>query len=77
VVNFDAAGQALRIDLQGASSIGGSARGQVLTGQPTDINTVENPTKIVPRPFTINNTGKSFTHTFAPHSVSVFRLKTR
>ena len=77
VVNFDAAAQSVQIDLQGVASIGGSARGQVLAGQPADINSVENPAKIVPQPITINNMGKSFRYTFAPHSVSVFRLKTR
>ena len=77
IVNFDDAPQSVRIDLQGVSKIGGSARGEILAGQPGDINTVDNPTNIFPKPFTINDVEKSFTYTFAPHSVSVFRLKTR
>ncbi|MES2459996.1 MAG: alpha-L-arabinofuranosidase C-terminal domain-containing protein [Armatimonadota bacterium] len=77
VVNFDGTPQSVQIELQGASSVNGRALGQVLTGKPTDINSVENPTKIVPQAVTITNVGKNFTHSFAPHSVTVVRLKTR
>lgn len=77
VVNFDTAGQPVQFNLQGAATIRGEAKGSILSGQPQDINSVANPTKVAPQPFTINNAGKSFTYTFPPHSVSVFRLKTR
>jgi alpha-L-arabinofuranosidase len=77
VVNFAETGQPVQIDLQGVASVGATAQGQVLSGQPTDINTVENPKKVFPKPLTIRNAGKSFTYTFPAHSVSVFRVKTR
>lgn len=77
VVNFDDAPQAVQIDVQGIGSVDKNASGQVLSGQPDDINDVNNPTRIVPQSFRITNAGKTFTHTFLPHSVSVLRLKAK
>ena len=77
VVNTAADPQPLGIDLQGVSNIGKTATGQVLAGQPGDVNTIDDPMKIAPKPITIKNAGKTFTQEFPPHSVSVIRLKTR
>ena len=48
-----------------------------LSGELTDINDIENPTKIVPHQVKITDAGNDFLHEFGPHSVTVIRLKTR
>jgi alpha-N-arabinofuranosidase len=77
LVNVQATPQALRIAIQGAPTIKKDATGEVLTGALTDVNTVAEPTKIVPKPITIHDAGTAFTHELPAHSVSVIRLKTR
>jgi alpha-N-arabinofuranosidase len=77
LVNVQAAAQALRIDLQGVSSVKKDAAGEMLTGELTAVNTVAEPKKVVPKPITIANAGTSFMHELPAHSVSMIRLKTR
>jgi alpha-N-arabinofuranosidase len=77
LVNIEGTAQPLQIDLRGAATVKKEASGEMITGQLGDVNTLAEPTKVVPRPFTIRNAGPSFTHELPAHSVSVIRLKTR
>lgn len=77
VVNTAADSQPLQIDLRGVPTVGRTATGQVLAGQPQDVNTIDAPEKVAPKLVIIKNAGKTFTHEFPAHSVSVIRLKTR
>lgn len=77
LVNVQETPQPLQIDLKGVLNIKKDATGEVMTGALADINTVAEPTKVVPKPMTITNAGTSFAHDLPAHSVSVIRLKTR
>jgi alpha-L-arabinofuranosidase len=75
VVNVFGADQTLAVELLGAP-IRPVATGEVLTGEPGDVNTVEDPFHIVPRRFVITDASPRWTHTFPGHSVTVLRFKT-
>lgn len=77
LVNIEETAQPLQIDLRGAGTVKKEAAGEMITGELGDINTVAQPMKVVPKPFTIRNAASSFTHELPAHSVSVIRLKTR
>ncbi|HVT87234.1 MAG TPA: alpha-L-arabinofuranosidase C-terminal domain-containing protein [Tepidisphaeraceae bacterium] len=77
LVNFQKAPQQVTIDLQGVARVQRNATVEVLTGNPDDINTVAEPTKIAPKKTTIDNVGRKFIHELPPYSVTVLRLKTR
>jgi hypothetical protein len=77
LVNVQSMPQHLQIEIQGASTVKKTASGEVLTGDPAAMNTVAEPSKVVPRPITIENAGASFPLELPAHSVSVIRLKTR
>ncbi|BCM93670.1 extracellular exo-alpha-L-arabinofuranosidase [Abditibacteriota bacterium] len=77
IVNVGEAPHAVQIDLQGAGRVNKTAMGQFLVGAPGDVNTIEQPTKIVPQTLTLKAVGQKFTHEFPANSVSVFRIKTR
>jgi alpha-L-arabinofuranosidase len=76
-VNIQSKPQPLQIDIQGVQSIRKEAAGEVITGEPGDINTVMEPMKTVPRPIAIKDAGTRFSHELPARSVSVIRLKTR
>ena len=77
VVNAAATPETVRFSVEGVGGIAAAAGGQVLVGQPDDVNTVAAPTKVSPQPLAITDAGKNFTHEFPAHSVSVFRLVPR
>jgi alpha-L-arabinofuranosidase len=77
VVNTSDAPQQLDIDLAGAKTILKDATADVLTGQLTDVNTVNAPEKVIPHRVAITDAGTDFIHEFAARSVNVIRLKTR
>ena len=77
VVNVAAQPQTLTVDLPGVKNVGGTATGQVLTGEPGDINTVAAPEKVAPQAITLTGVSRSFAHEFPAHSVTVLRLKAR
>ncbi len=76
-VNFSPNAQAMKINLDGAQGIGKTAIAQVLTGLPTDQNSIENPFKVAPQSVTLNNVGPTFIHEFPAYSVTVVRFKAR
>jgi alpha-L-arabinofuranosidase len=77
LVNAANSAQAVNLTLEGVSKVEPQADGQILTGNPADQNSIEDPTRIAPQPISISNAGKSFIYTAAPSSVSVIRLRTK
>lgn len=77
VVNTTAAPQSLQIDMPGAQSVGKSATALVLSGQPQDVNSLDDPEKVAPRSIPITDAAGAFIHQFPGYSVSVIRLKVR
>ncbi len=77
VINFGADAQPLQINLVGVKSVEKTGTAEVLAGQPSDVNTLEAPTKIAPKTGIITGAGKTFPYTFPPYSVSVLRVKAR
>ena len=78
VVNVMPKAQTAKIKLQGAGEIDGPARLIVLaSANAADENSLECPTKVVPKTQTLAIPGLSFSHTFPANSVSVLRVKTK
>jgi alpha-N-arabinofuranosidase len=77
LVNVQAQPQTINIDLKGVQSIDPKASGEVLTAELGAMNSVTEPTKVAPKPFTITNAGATFRHELPAHSVTVIRLKTK
>jgi alpha-L-arabinofuranosidase len=75
VVNADGTGRPVNIKLDGAKNVAPQASVEVLSGQPRDVNTLENPTKVAPQQSTIENAAASFTHELPAYSVNVIRFK--
>ena len=77
VVNDGADPQPLELNLQGVGSVANYAKVQVLTGQPRDVNSIEEPTKVAPVEADITDAGTTFVHEFPPYSVTVMRLSAK
>lgn len=74
VVNIFGVDQNITVELKGAQ-VKKVATGQVMTGLPTDVNSVEFPFNIVPKDFIVTDASSSWNHTFPGHSISVIRFK--
>jgi alpha-N-arabinofuranosidase len=77
LVNIQASAQPIAIDLQGAGNVNATATGEVLAGDPNQLNSVTNPTNIAPKPVTLNNVAAKFTYNAPAHSLTVLRVKTK
>jgi alpha-L-arabinofuranosidase len=77
VVNAGETPQQVEIALRGAKDVAKEARLSVMSGEPGDVNTVADPTKVAPKDSTISNAAANFTHEFPANSVSVIRLKAK
>jgi alpha-L-arabinofuranosidase len=77
IVNIAAAPQTMQINLRGVKHVDARAAVQVLSGKLSDVNTIDNPTKITPQEADIDDAARTFTHEFPAYSVSVIRLRTR
>jgi alpha-L-arabinofuranosidase len=76
VVNVAAEPQEAEIKLTGASRINGPATVIELTSEnPTDENTLDNPTKVVPKTRSVAVSQPVFRHAFPGNSLTVLRLK--
>lgn len=73
VVNVSSAPQKLQLNVDGIGAL--TAQGNVLTGQPNDVNSVEQPEKVAPQPLKVTGSGGEFVQEFPAYSVSVMRLK--
>lgn len=77
VVNASANPLETQIDLSGAKNLAGTATGLVLTSdEPSDENSIDEPTKISPKAETISLTGANLTRTFPGNSFTVLRIAT-
>jgi alpha-L-arabinofuranosidase len=77
VVNPGAATRA-EINLQGAGNLGSTARMCVLSGaDPAGENSLDEPQRIAPVTSELEIGGAWFNHTFAPHSMTVLRIKAK
>ncbi|MBN1892968.1 hypothetical protein JW906_00655 [bacterium] len=74
VVNVFDVDQTLTVELKGAP-VHSVATGEVMVGEPGDINTVEDPFHTVPQRFIVTDAGPEWTHTFPGHSITVIRFK--
>jgi len=75
-VNPTAAPLNVRIELAGITGLGSEGRQLLLTGSPTDTNTLANPEKIIPVESALTGLSRGFEHTFPAFSISVLQLPT-
>jgi alpha-L-arabinofuranosidase len=77
VVNTSATPTETEINLNGAKKLATSAAAIVLTsGDAKDENTLDEPTKVVPKNETIKLTGQQIKHAFPGNSLTILRVKT-
>lgn len=76
-VNPQPTPQSLTIDLKGFRSVAPGATVIQLAADPTAINSIDEPAKVVPVTRQVSGIGLSFTHTFPPYSITVLRLDAR
>jgi len=63
------------IQLDGVSHVEPTATCIVLSGNPTDVNTIGKPARVAPASSTLENASGSFNHSFPAHSMTVLRIK--
>ena len=76
VVNPTSTPLPTNLNLPGTGRVA-SAKAIVLSGAPSDENSIQAPTKIAPREENLPLTAPNFTHTFPAHSFTILRLKTK
>jgi alpha-L-arabinofuranosidase len=77
VVNVSAQARSVEFNLKGVTTVAGSATCQEMSGDPLDVNTIEQPQKVAPKTTQISGVGTTFTHDLPAHSVSVIKLNAR
>ena len=65
------------VNLKGATAVDPTGKAFVLTGQPKDENTVEQPDKVAPKTEALDGAAASFKRTFPPHSLTLMRVKAK
>lgn len=75
VVNFGNDPVDATLNLKGASQVDATGKAIVLAGEPRDVNTVQEPTKVAPKEEPITDAGASFKRTFPAHSFTLLRVK--
>ena len=75
VVNFGDAAADLEIRLEGQAHIEPTGTAIVLAGDPSWVNTADEPLRVAPQQEAIANAGASFHRSFSPHSLTILRLK--
>ena len=76
VVNIFDVEQNMVVELKGAN-IKKSATGQVMVGQPNDVNSVNDPFHTVPKDLIIQDASSTWNHAFPGNSITVIRFKTQ
>lgn len=77
VVNGSTGQVDMHFNIEGSTSIQPHARTWTLTGNSrSETNLIDTPEQIVPHEGTIDNAGRSFTHQFAPLSITVVEIPT-
>jgi alpha-L-arabinofuranosidase len=75
VVNAANEVQPVSVTIDGGRAVDSTGEAIVLTSaSPQDTNTLDNPTKIVPRTAVAHDLGQSFVYRFQPNSVTVLRI---
>lgn len=74
VVNVSKDDQETEVNLEGASRLEPKAKLILLSGNPADENSIDQPNKIVPQESTLELSGPHFRHGFPAHSVTVLRI---
>jgi alpha-L-arabinofuranosidase len=77
VVNISGSAQKLEINLSGAKDVSAAGKVIVLSGKPTDVNSLANPKKVYPTEQEITDAGATFTHEFAGDSVNVVKIEVK
>jgi alpha-L-arabinofuranosidase len=78
VVNFSDKPQQARVRLDGMPNLAAEGTETVLTSaNPEDENTIAEPRRVAPVTRPASGFGPQFTHTFAPNSLTILRLKPR
>jgi alpha-N-arabinofuranosidase len=76
-VNTAGAPQTVKIEIAGKAKIAREGKALELAGNPDDVNSIQEPTKIVPVEQRFNNASAAFEHTFPKYSVTVLEIHTR
>lgn len=76
-VNAEATPQTVKIELKGLAGVASTATETVLAADPTETNSIDAPTKLIPVTRSISGIAPSFTHSFPAHSITILRLETR
>ena len=77
VVNASAGPLETELDLSGAKNLSGKGTATLLTSEnPTEENSLDNPTKVAPKLEPVSFSGTTLTRTFPGNSFTVLRLKT-
>lgn len=74
VVNMGRDAIEATLNLHGVQQVKPDATAIVLSGAPRDVNTIEQPTKVAPKPEKLSNASASFARTFPPHSLTLLRF---
>ena len=77
VVNTAEGPIAAQVQIRGLEGIRPQGEATVLTGPPSEENTLDEPERVVPVVHRVGNAGPRFSHTFPACSVTILRLKTR
>ncbi|HZZ27678.1 MAG TPA: alpha-L-arabinofuranosidase C-terminal domain-containing protein [Pirellulales bacterium] len=77
LVNISAEPCSAKLNFQGAKNVVSQASLETLSGSPGDVNSIDHPTKVVPKKSSLDHAAASFTQEFPAHSVNVLRVKTQ
>jgi len=77
LVNALGTPQSLQVDLRGARRIRSTATETTLAALPTETNSIDQPTHIVPVTRKVRGIGAAFSQTVPPYSITVLRLDAR
>lgn len=77
IVNGGAKEQSIDLQLAGLTNIESAATAYVMSGQPTDENTLDAPMKVAPKQITLNEIDEAFTYAAPAYSVTVLRVKAK
>jgi alpha-N-arabinofuranosidase len=76
-VNPEATAQTVQIELNGLRSIEPTATATVLFAEPSETNSIDAPTKVIPVTRSVGGISPSFSYTFPANSITILRLDTR
>jgi len=77
VVNVESEPKLVTVNLQGAKDVAKTATAIVLTGNPADMNSIEEPEKVAPKTVKVPNISNAFPYEFPGYSVTVLRVKAK